>query len=54
MESQLASFDNRRGRLLKLYEMGEIDDEYFLRESTTLRAEKAKVAPEPVNGITVF
>ena len=29
--------------LLKLYEMGEIDDEYFLRESNTLRAEKAKV-----------
>jgi hypothetical protein len=54
MESQLASLDNRRGRLLKLYEMGEIDDEYFLRESTTLRAEKAKVCPEPVNGITVF
>jgi site-specific DNA recombinase len=41
--SQLTSLENRRGRLLKLYEMGEIDDEYFLRESNTLKAEKAKV-----------
>ncbi|HAI08533.1 MAG TPA: hypothetical protein DCM17_04335, partial [Dehalococcoidia bacterium] len=30
-------------RLLKLYEMGEINDDYFLRESTTIRGEKAKV-----------
>jgi hypothetical protein len=29
--------------LLKLFEMGEIDDEYFLRESNSLRVEKAKV-----------
>ena len=43
LEIQLNSLENRRGRLLKLYEMGEIDDEYFLRQSNTLRAEKAKV-----------
>jgi len=43
LESQLTDFENRRGRLLKLYEMGEIDDDYFLRESTTIRGEKAKV-----------
>ena len=42
-ESQLKNLDNRRGRLLKLYEMGEIDDEYFLQESNSLRVEKAKV-----------
>ena len=35
--------ENRRGRLLKLYEMGEIDDEYFIRESNKLKAEMAKV-----------
>ena len=29
--------------MLKLYEMGEIDDEYFLQESNSLRVEKAKV-----------
>ena len=28
--------------MLKLYEMGEIDDEYFLRESNSLRVEKGK------------
>ena len=39
LESQLTDFENRRGRLLKLYEMGEIDDDYFLRESTTIRGE---------------
>ena len=43
LESQLTSLENRRGRLLKLYEMGEIDDDYFLRKSTTIRGEKAKV-----------
>ena len=37
LESKLTDFENRRGRLLKLYEMGEIDDDYFLRESTTIR-----------------
>ena len=42
-ESQLGDLENRRGRLLKLFEMGEIDDEYFLRESNSLRVEKAKV-----------
>ena len=43
LESQLTSLENRRGRLLKLYEMGEIDDEYFLRESNTLKGEKSKL-----------
>ena len=42
LESQLTDFENRRGRLLKLYEMGEIDDDYFLRESTTIRGEKLR------------
>ena len=42
-DSALKNLDNRRGRLLKLYEMGEIDDEYFLQESNSLRVEKAKV-----------
>ena len=39
----MTDFENRRGRLLKLYEMGEIDDDYFFRESTTIRGEKSKV-----------
>ena len=43
LEIQLNSLEKRRGRLLKLYEMGEIDDDYFLRKSTTIRGEKAKV-----------
>ena len=29
MEAQLTTLEGRRGRLLKLYEMGEIDDEYL-------------------------
>ena len=43
INSQLTSLENRRGRLLKLYEMGEINDEYFIRESNKLKAEIAKV-----------
>ena len=43
LESKLTDFENRRGHLLKLYEIGEINDDYFLRESTTIRGEKAKV-----------
>ena len=46
LDSQLASLENRRGRLLKLYEMGEIDDEYFLRESNALRVGKSKLAEQ--------
>jgi site-specific DNA recombinase len=43
IEYQLANLENRRGRLLKLYEMGEIDDEYFMCESSKLKAKVAKV-----------
>jgi len=43
INNQLASLENRRGRLLKLYEMCEIDDEYFIRESNKLKAEMAEV-----------
>jgi len=43
LESQLTDFENRRGRLLKLYEMGEIDDDYFRRESATIKGAKSKI-----------
>ena len=42
-QKQLSSLDARRGRLLKLYEMGEIDDAYFLNESKSIQAEKTKL-----------
>ena len=43
INDKLASLENRRCRLLKLFEMGEIDDEYFMRESNKLKVEMAKV-----------
>jgi len=53
LEGRLTSLEHRRGRLLKLYEMGEIDDEYLHRESKALKAENAKVEDQLHRGFPV-
>ena len=43
LNRQLQSLENQRRRLLKLYQLGEIDDDYLKRELTVLREQKTEV-----------
>ena len=43
IRKRIASVEQRRTRLLRLYEFGEIDDEYLKRESSALQAERQRL-----------
>ena len=43
IRQRVASIEQRRTRLLRLYEFGEIDDDYLKRESSNLQAERQRL-----------
>jgi hypothetical protein len=49
LRTRLRSLDDQRQRLLKLYQLGEIDDDYLQSESQKLRAQISSIEGELIN-----